>query len=316
MLQERTSSILTRRTVELFKSACRFGFIRRFYERHKVAIWISAATLLFLVVYIAPATVIFVGAGKAGVLYETFGRGSRTDVIYSEGAHIIWPWDRMTIYDVRLNETTTKFAIMSANGLDILMTLSIRFYPRVAFLGLLHQQVGPEYATKIIVPEIQAIVRNLCANYEPEQIYRTQPYLAHSIREEASRQLEEHFIVLDAVLIKLVELPATVQTAIQSKLVAKEAAEEMKFKIEKEGGEKQRKLVEAEGIRLFNSTIQASLSDEVLKYKEIEALLEMAKSAKSNTLFFGAPHSFRYLLDPGLDPATEGPAALGSAVSP
>ena len=186
MLQERTSSILTRRTVQLFRSACRFGFIRRFYERHQVGTWISVATLLFLIIYLTPATVIFVGAGKAGVLYETFGRGTRTDVTYSEGAHVIWPWDRMTIYDVRINETTTRFAIMSANGLDILMTLSIRFYPRVAFLGLLHQQAGPDYADKIIVPEIQAIVRNLCANYEPEQIYRTQPYLDQSIREEAS----------------------------------------------------------------------------------------------------------------------------------
>jgi regulator of protease activity HflC (stomatin/prohibitin superfamily) len=316
MLQERTSSILTRRTVQLFSSAGRFGFIRRFYERHKVATWISVATLLFLIVYLAPATVIFVGAGKAGVIYERFGRGTRTDVTYSEGTHVIWPWDTMTIYDVRIHETTTQFTIISANGLDIAMTLSIRFYPRMKSLGLLHQQAGPDYAEKIIVPEIQAIVRNLSANYEPQEIYRTEAVLDQSIRAEASRRLEERFIALDAILIEQIEFPASVQTAIESKLVAKEAAEEMKFKIEKEGGEKQRKLVEAEGIRLFNSTIQASLSDEVLKYKEIEALLEMAKSAKSNSLFFGAPHSFRYLLGPGLDTATKGPAALGSAVSP
>jgi regulator of protease activity HflC (stomatin/prohibitin superfamily) len=316
MLQERTSSILARRTVNLFRSACRFGFIRRFYERHKVAIWISAATLLFLIVYLAPATVIFVGAGEAGVLYETFGRGTRTDVTYSEGAHVIWPWDRVTIYDVRINETTTRFPIISANGLDIVMTLSIRFHPRMKSLGLLHQQAGPDYAEKIIVPEIQAIVRNFSANYEPEEIYRTEPVLDQSIRAEASQRLEERFIALDAILIEQIELPASVQTAIQSKLVAKQAGEEMKFRIEKEAAEKQRKLIEAEGIRQFNSTIQASLSDEVLKYKGIEALLEMAKSAKSNTLFFGAPHSFRYLLDPGLDTATKGPAALGSAVAP
>ena len=315
MLQERTSSILTRRAVQLFRTACRFGFIRRFCERHKVAIWISVATLLFLIIYLVPATVILVGAGKAGVLYETFGRGTRTDVTYSEGAHVIWPWDRMTIYDIQINETTTRFPIISANGLDIVMTLSIRFYPRMKSLGLLHQQAGPDYAEKIIVPEIQAIVRSRCADYEPEQIYRTQPYLDQSIREEASRQLEKHFIVLDAVLIKLVELPANVQMAIQSKLVTKEAAEEMKFKIEKEVGEKQRKLIEAEGIRSFNSTIQASLSDEVLRYKGIEALLETARSARSNTLIFGAPDSFRYMLD-GSSGKRKGAAALGPAIFP
>jgi regulator of protease activity HflC (stomatin/prohibitin superfamily) len=243
--------------------------------------------------------VIFVDSGKVGVIYETFNGGTKTDVIYKEGVHFIWPWDKMTIYDVRINETTSRSTVISANGLDIVMTLSIRFHPRIKSVGLLHQQTGPDYADKIVVPEVQAIVRNLCANFEPEEIYRTQPSLAESIRAEASRRLDERFIVLEAVLIKQIELPASVQTAIQSKLVAKEAAEEMKFKIEKEMGEKQRKLIEAEGIRLFNDKIQGSLSEEMLRYKGIEALLEMAKSAKSNTLFIGAPDTLRFLLDGG-----------------
>ena len=315
MLQERTSSILTRRTVQFLKDACRVGFLRRFYERHKIALWISGGIVLFAIVYLAPSTVIFVGAGKAGVLYETFGRGTRTDVIYPEGAHVIWPWDRMTIYDVRINETTTRLTIMSANGLDIGITLSIRFYPRTSSLGLLHQQAGPAYVAKIVVPEIQSIVRNLCANFEPEQIYRTQPSLDQSILEEASRRLGERFIVLDAVLIQAVDLPAPVQAAIQTKLVAQQAGEEMKYKIEKEAGEKQRKLIEAEGIRLFNATIQATLSDEVLRYRGIEALREMAKSARSNTLFLGASDSLRYLLDPSLGRGIKGPAP-SSTLSP
>ena len=204
--------------------------------------------------------------------------------------------------------------VISANGLDMEMTLSIRFYPRVKSLGLLHQQAGPDYADKIVVPEIQSIVRNLCANFEPEEIYRTQPSLAQSMLAQASKRLEERFIVLEAILIKLIKLPATVQTAIESKLVAKEAAEEMKFKIEKEAGEKQRKLIEAEGIRLFNGKIQESLSDQVLRYKGIEALLEMAKFGKSNNFFFGGPDNLRYLMDLGSGATVKGATPLGTPV--
>ena len=298
--------------VALLRSAFCLEYIRRFYERRRVTIWISGVTALFVIFYLAPSIVIFIDAGKAGVIYETFSGGTKTDVIYSEGVHFIWPWDRMTVYDVRINETTSRFTVISASGLDIVMTLSIRFYPRIKSLGFLHQQAGPGYADKIVVPEIQAIVRNLCANFEAEEIYRTQPSLAESIRAEGSQRLEERFIVLEAVLIKLIELPASVQTAIQSKLIAKEAAEEMKFKIEKEAGEKQRKLIEAEGIKLFNGKIQESLSDEVLRYKGIEALLEMAKFAKTNTLFFGAPDSVRYLLDVGLGTMGKGTTASGN----
>ena len=311
MLQERPGSILYRRTVRIVKSALRLAFIIRFYQRRKVAIWISAALILFLTLYIAPAAVIFVGSGKAGVIYETFGRGTRTDLIYTEGAHLIWPWDRMTIYDLRINETTTRFTIMSANGLDIDMTLSIRFYPRMKSLGLLHQQVGPDYSAKIIVHEIQAIVRSLAATYEPEEIYNTEPSFFQSLFAEASQRLSERFIGLDAILIEKIELPANVQTAIQAKLVAKQVAEEMKFRIEKETAEMQRKLVEAEGIKMFNTTIQASLSNEVLKYKGMEALLEMAKSAKANSLFFGMPYGFRYFSDPTFDIATKAPFSVG-----
>lgn len=300
--------------VPLLRRAFRFEFIRRFYKRRRVTIWISAATVLFLIFYLAPSIVIFVDAGNAGVIYETFSGGTKTEVIYSEGVHFIWPWDRMTIYDVRVNEMTRRFNVISANGLDMEMTLSIRFYPRVKSLGLLHQQAGPDYADKIVVPEIQSIVRNLCANFEPEEIYRTQPSLAQSMLAQASKRLEERFIVLEAILIKLIKLPATVQTAIESKLVAKEAAEEMKFKIEKEAGEKQRKLIEAEGIRLFNGKIQESLSDQVLRYKGIEALLEMAKFGKSNNFFFGGPDNLRYLMDLGSGATVKGATPLGTPV--
>ena len=62
---------------------------------------------------------------------------------------------------------------------------------------------------------------------------------------------------------------------------------------------------------MFNTTIQASLSNEVLKYKGMEALLEMAKSAKANSLFFGVPHGFRYFSDPSFDLATKAPFPVG-----
>jgi regulator of protease activity HflC (stomatin/prohibitin superfamily) len=292
-----------------------FGNVKRLYVRRRVAVWISSLTVLFLIFYLAPLILIFVHSGEAGVLYRRFGGGTETEVIYTEGAHVIWPWDEMTIYEVRINEMTSRFSVISTNGLDIAVTASIRFYPKLRSLGLLHQQAGPDYAEKIVIPEIQAIVRRLFADYKPEDIYRTQSSLAEAMRAEASERLAQRFIVLDALLIKSIELPAIVQGAIQSKVVAEHAAEEMKFKIEREAGEKRRKLIEADGIKLFNQSIQESLSDEVLKYKSIEVLAEIAKSANSNTLIFGAPDGLPYLFNLGQGTAPRNLRSWGNSES-
>jgi regulator of protease activity HflC (stomatin/prohibitin superfamily) len=297
------------------------------YTEHRSVILIGAFFALFVALILLPGMLIFVEAGKAGVRYKRFGGGVETSMVYGEGTHLIWPWDKMTIYDVRVNQISSSFNVIASNGLTIQVDISIRYYPKVGHLGLLHKEIGTEYVQKIVIPEVQSSMRKLAGRCTPQQVYQTQQNLTLLARGEATQKLKERFIILDNLLIQSIELPSVIQSAIQSKLVAEQASEEMHFRLEREVKEKERKFIEAEGISRYNDIIKSSLSDEILGNKSIEAFLELAKSANSNTVVFGAPSNLPMVMDvsskfgaagksvPGTFPsATKQSGVLGDAV--
>jgi regulator of protease activity HflC (stomatin/prohibitin superfamily) len=262
--------------------------IKRNYQEHRISILITLFVLVFFLLYLAPAMFIFIGAGKAGVRWRRFEGGVQTNVVYGEGTHIIPPWDTMTIYDVRVNQVGSQFSALSINGLRMQVETSVRYYPKKEYLGLLHQQIGPEYVEKIVLPEIQAAIRRIFGKYTPEEIYQSQGDLGLTARNDASRQFAQRFIVLDDLLFKSIELPPTIQSAIQTKLVAQQQAEEMNFRIDQALKEKERKLIEAEGVLRFNTTIGDSFTEAILRYKGLEVYQELAKHGNTNTFVFGA----------------------------
>jgi regulator of protease activity HflC (stomatin/prohibitin superfamily) len=124
-------------------------------------------------------------------------------------------------------------------------------------------------------------------------------------------------------LILSIELPPTVQNAIQSKLVQQQLSEEMKFRISRETQEKERKLIEAEGIYRYNDKVRESLQStdgndvsSFLKFKGIDATVELAKSPNTKVIVVGASDRMPLIMDTGAIPsASIIPAASPSASS-
>src|SRR5262249_743888 len=141
--------------------------IRHFWDERRVSILIALFVWIFLLLYLYPSIVIFIKAGEAGVRWRRFGGGVQTDLVYGEGTHLIWPWDTMAVYDVRVAQTQARFSILTVDGLRVEVDLSVRYYPKLEYLGLLHQHIGPDYVEKIVLPEIQAAIRQLFGQYTP-----------------------------------------------------------------------------------------------------------------------------------------------------
>ena len=56
---------------------------------------------IVLIVFVSKST-LTIGSGRAGVLYKTFGNGVVTDEPpLGEGFHVIAPWNKVFIYEVR-----------------------------------------------------------------------------------------------------------------------------------------------------------------------------------------------------------------------
>ena len=116
--------------------------------------------LVILVIAISKSAVT-IGSGEAGVLYKTFGGGVVTDEPpLGEGFHIVAPWNKVHVYEVRRQEIFEKMKVLSSNGLDIQLDASAWYKPDVKDLGKLHQEIGDDYLQRIILPTIRSAARS------------------------------------------------------------------------------------------------------------------------------------------------------------
>jgi len=226
--------------------------------------------------------------GQGGVLWLRFYGGTDLQNTYQEGLHIIFPWDKMYIYDLRIQQDSHEFDALSVNGLPIRFEVSIRYRPHRDQLPQLHQEIGPDYLEKVIKPEVQSQVREVVSSYFPEEIYTSEGLLLHIIRQGALVGLDQRRIVLDDLLIKRMELPKTIQQAIENKLAAEQLSLQYDFLLQKEMKEADRKRIEAAGIRDFQTiATKGDLFERYLNYQGIQATLSLAESANSKVILFG-----------------------------
>lgn len=247
---------------------------------------IAVVFLIFLVIFLVmfKKIVILIGPGEAGVLYKTFAGGTVVTKVYPEGVNIIYPWNKMFVYNVRVQEVPHEFAVLTRNGLKVELFISIRYNPKYKLLGMLHKKVGEDYVNIVVIPEIENVLRVLIGRLDAEEVYTTKQAIIEKSISEAIEQIAQRYVNVDDVIIKRVLLPDTVAKSIQAKIEQKHIADAYRFRLEREKQEKERKRIEAEGLKIFHK----SLSPEVLHWMGIQATLSLAESPNTKTVLVGA----------------------------
>jgi len=246
--------------------------------------------MIGLIILLALSSSIFltIKAGEKGVLFERFGGGVDKETAYGQGFHVIAPWNNMFIYDVRTNEGLEKMQVLSKNGLQINVELSYRYAPDAGKVGYLHDEIGPNYLNRIIVPEIRSATREVIGKYLPEELYSSKrEAIQDEIYQRTKEAITKKHLMLDAILIREVELPETLKAAIERKLKEEQSSLEYEFRLERERKEAERKVIEAQAKADANKILNASLTDKILQDKGIEATLELAKTPNSKVVIIG-----------------------------
>jgi regulator of protease activity HflC (stomatin/prohibitin superfamily) len=85
--------------------------------------------LVVVVLIFVSKSSINIGYGEAGVLFKTFGGGVVTEEPpLGEGFHIIAPWNKVYIYNVKQQEAfESKMQVLSSNGLEISLDISVLY---------------------------------------------------------------------------------------------------------------------------------------------------------------------------------------------
>ncbi|QTA87803.1 prohibitin family protein [Desulfonema magnum] len=264
--------------------------MREFYKKlkaklRKVSVSLAVPFLiaLFVAAYFLQNIVIIIPAGHGGVFWSLFFGGTQVDHVYAEGVHFIYPWDKMYDYNVRVQEVFHEFDVLTKNGLKVHLFISIRYQPQYKLLGLLHKKVGPDYVNVVVIPEIENVLRVLIGKLDAEEVYRTEQAIIEKSISEAVEQIAQRYVNVDDVIIKKMQLPASVEQSIREKIQQKHIADSYKFRLEREEQEKERKRIEAEGLKIFNK----SLSPQVLHWMGIDATLKLAESENAKTVVIG-----------------------------
>ncbi len=252
--------------------------------------------LIFLLI-LTQTTFLTIDPGEKGVIFKPFGEGIVKDYTYNQGFHVIMPWNTMYIYDVRLHEGFETMKVLSKNGLGINIDLTYRYKPIADKIALLHDEIGKDYKEKIIIPEIRSATREVIGKYLPEELYSSKrESIQDEIYERTKKAISDKYVDLDAVLIRNVVLPKTLQAAIERKLKEEQSSLEYEYRLEKERKEAQRRIIEAQAKADANKILNASLTDKILKDKGIEATTDLAKSANTKVVIIGGKDGLPLIL--------------------
>jgi len=280
---------------------------RRFADRHlpSVVIYLMVATLVAVVLY--PHMVITVPSGYIGVLWKRFSNGTVLDprLLKNEGFNFVSPWNRVFLYDLRLQSFTESYNAISSDGVNLTASVVVRFRLQRDAVPVLHQAIGPNYEQVLIQPGIGSLTREVMAGYTAEQVYSTarqeiQEKIRDLVENRLSEKMMEHegeesyrvsmrdTIILYDILVTGIELPAAIVGAINRKTEQYYISEEYKFRVEREKRESERKKIEGEGIRDFQQVVSQGISDSYLRWRGIEATLQLSQSMNSKVVIIGS----------------------------
>jgi len=297
----------------------------RFFARHVPGLSVVLLVMLLTGTVLYPYVVITVPSGQVGVLWKRFngfdmycwcfvGRGTILDPqqLRDEGLHVVWPWDNLFIYNLRLQSKPQTYNAISKDGVSVAVQVSIRFQLLHNSIGVLHKFIGPAYLESVLSPEIGSQTRAVISKYTAQEVYTSRDAIQEAIRTNSQKSLGTHlnnlvqpeameqldpkhfndFLqnsiqILDTLVLSI-ELPPEIVAAINRQTEQFYQIQEFKYRVEREVEESKRKQIEANGIAAFQRTVSQGISDSYLRWRGIEATLALAQSKNSKIVIIGS----------------------------
>jgi regulator of protease activity HflC (stomatin/prohibitin superfamily) len=173
----------------------------------------------------------------------------------------------------------------SKEGLNVRAEISILYHLDGKQAPELLRQIGPSVERSVILPVFRSAVSDVTARFFAKDMHTGQrANIEEAIRIQMASSLAERGIDIEAVLIKQIQLPVNLARAIEEKLQAEQQALRMEFVLQESRQEAERKRIEAEGVRDAQLIIAEGLTPEILRFKSIEAFLELAQSPNAKVI--------------------------------
>jgi len=246
---------------------------------------VGVLIVAFLLVVLVFSSITKVPTGHVGVL-TLFGRV--TGEVLPEGMHFVNPFkvnNKMSVQTQNVKESAT---VPSSEGLVLTLDTSLVFHLRPDRAADVFQKIGRDYVDKVVEPTLRSAIREATASHSANTLYSAErEKVATSVYTQLVKELAPRGIEIERVLLRDIQLPATLRAAIEAKQQAEQESLAMSFRLQKEKQEADRKRIEAEGIRDFQRTVSQGISDQLLTWKGIEATEKLADSKNTKIVIVG-----------------------------
>lgn len=253
--------------------------------------FIIAGVIILIVLF---KSVVVIPAGHVGIK-EFFGNVYKDSL--PAGIHVVNPMLQIHKMSIRTQQLAEDAVVPSKEGLAVNLDLSALFSLDPSQAPEVYKTIGLNYVQVIVVPALRSSVRGATAEYEAKALYTAaREALSNQMFEQLRPLLAKRGIRLEKVLLRSVKLPEILATAIEKKLEAEQQAEQMKFVLQRESQEAERKRIEAKGISDYNFEVNRGLSENILKLRGIEATRELAKSDNAKVVVVGGKEGLPLIL--------------------
>ncbi len=177
-----------------------------------------------------------------------------------------------------------SLSLPSKEGLSITSQISILYRINPEKLPMLIKNIGLEYEG-IITNVFRSASADVCAQYFAKDMHSgMRSNIEIAIKNKMVTVLEPQGIIIEAVLMKSIQLPGGLASSIEQKLQAEQNAMRMEFLLQQEKLEAERVIIEAKGKRDSQKILSEGLTEEIIRIRTIEAFIELAKSPNAKVI--------------------------------
>lgn len=258
--------------------------------------WLGIA---LIIIGIFSKCLVTVKPGDVGVKV-LFGKVNEKNVLKS-GLHVINPLVNVVMFDVRTQNYTMSavhdegdkegddaIRVLTRDGLEITVDLSVLYSVIPTNAPKILTGIGEDYEEKIVRPLTRTRIRDNAVFYQAVELYsEKRDEFQNKIFASIEKEFLKRGLKLEQLLIRNISLPESVKKSIEGKINAEQESQKMTYVLSREKQEAERKRVEAQGIADYQKIINTGLTEQQIKYEQIKALKELAKSDNAKIIVMG-----------------------------
>ncbi len=234
------------------------------------------------VIVLCSSSCAIIRPGEVGVKQRL---GKLSEKTHTQGAVWFNPFTTKVVKtNVQINDIELSLSLPSKEGLSVVAQISILYRIDQKSVPKVIRSIGLGYET-IISNVFRSASADVCSKYFAKDMHSgMRAEIENAIRIKMDETLLEQGILVSAVLMKSIQLPAGLANSIEQKLQAEQDAMRMVFILQQEKLEAERKIIEATGTKDAQKILSEGLTDNIIKIRSIEAFIELSKSQNSKII--------------------------------